>query len=101
MSSARGAILLMATVALACRPDRGGSATAADISITHAVVPAPPSPSEASAFLSIDNLGLAADASAADLPAHQARAATALQELDADQAVGFAVAIAVPGFACF
>ncbi|MFI8615709.1 ATP-binding protein [Acidovorax sp. NPDC077693] len=32
------------------------------------------------------NLGLAADASAADLPAHQARAATALQELDADQA---------------
>lgn len=61
MISARGAILLMATVALACQPDRGGSATAADISITHAVVPAPPSPSEASVFLSIDNLGLAAD----------------------------------------
>ena len=61
MISARGVILLMAAVALACRPDRGGGATAADISITHAVVPAPPSPSEASVFLAIDNLGLAAD----------------------------------------
>ena len=61
MTSARGAVLLMAAVALACRPDRGGAATAGDISIRHAVVPAPPSTSEASVFLSIDNLGLAAD----------------------------------------
>ena len=47
--------------ATACRPDRGGRADAGDISITHAVVPAPPSPTEASAFLTIDNLGLVAD----------------------------------------
>ncbi len=57
----RGGMLLMAVLALACRPDRGGRAVAGDISITHGVVPAPPSPSEASVFLSIDNLGLAAD----------------------------------------
>ena len=53
--------LLLAALALACRPDRGGSASAGDISITHAVVPAPASPSEATAFLTIDNTGLEAD----------------------------------------
>ena len=61
MTGARGAFLLVAAVLAACRPDRGGVATAGGISITHAVVPAPPSPSEASVFLAIDNLGLAAD----------------------------------------
>lgn len=61
MIHARGAILLLATLALACRPDRGGSAESGTMSITHAVVPAPASPSEATAFLTIDNTGLEAD----------------------------------------
>lgn len=61
MINARGAILLLAALALACRPDRGGSAEAGAMSITHAVVPAPASPSEATAFLTIDNTSLEAD----------------------------------------
>lgn len=60
MSGVRGAMLL-AALALACRPDRGGSASAGAISISHAVVPAPVSPSEATAFLTIDNTSLEAD----------------------------------------
>ena len=55
------AALLLAGLALACRPDRGGSANTGDISVTHAVVPAPASPVEATAFLTIDNTGLEAD----------------------------------------
>ena len=62
MTSARGAILLaggggprLPAGPRGQRRPRGTSRSA------HAVVPAPPSPSEASVFLSIDNLGLAAD----------------------------------------
>jgi periplasmic copper chaperone A len=61
MTWASGTSLLVLAMTLACRPDRGGGADVGDISIRHAVVPAPPSPSEASVFLSIDNLGLGAD----------------------------------------
>jgi periplasmic copper chaperone A len=50
-----------AVAALACRPSRGGTASSPDISIRHAVIPAPPSPSEASGFLVLDNRGAAAD----------------------------------------
>jgi periplasmic copper chaperone A len=54
-------LLVGALLVAACRPSRGGSAQAGDIAITHAVVPAPASPSEAAAFLTINNLGLAVD----------------------------------------
>jgi copper(I)-binding protein len=40
MTRACSAILLLAALALACRPDRGGSAESGVMSITHAVVPA-------------------------------------------------------------
>lgn len=61
MTRASGATLLLAAIAFACRPDRGGSAETGAISISHAVVPAPASPSEATAFLTIDNAGLEPD----------------------------------------
>jgi len=44
-----------------CRPDRGGRTTKGAIAISHAVAPAPVSPSEATAFLVIDNRGAAPD----------------------------------------
>jgi len=40
-----------------CRPDRGGHARATTVSVSHAVAPAPVSPSEASAFLVVENRG--------------------------------------------
>jgi copper(I)-binding protein len=54
-------IALTSLGVLGCRPARGGSAASATISIGHAVVPAPPSPTEASAFMTIDNRGTAPD----------------------------------------
>jgi periplasmic copper chaperone A len=44
-----------------CRPDRGGQVTRGAIAISHAVAPAPASPSEATAFFVIDNRGATAD----------------------------------------
>ncbi len=46
---------------LGCRSPRGGSATAGAISVRHAVVPASPSPTDASAFMVIDNDGAVPD----------------------------------------
>jgi len=57
-------VLAAAAAALAlagCRPPRGGTATSPTIAITHAVVPASPSPTDASAFLVIQNRGDAPD----------------------------------------
>ena len=48
---------MFAIGAVGCRPDRGGHVSLGTLSISHAVVPAPASPSEASAFLIIDNRG--------------------------------------------
>jgi copper(I)-binding protein len=50
------------TIGLAgCRPDRGGQVTGGAIVVSHAVAPAPASPSEATAFLVIDNRGATPD----------------------------------------
>jgi copper(I)-binding protein len=38
-----------------CRSPRGGTAAAANLVVSHAVVPLPPSPVEASAFLVLEN----------------------------------------------
>lgn len=55
-------VLLAAFFTLSgCRASRGGNITANGISISHAVVPASPSPTDASAFMIIDNRGTAAD----------------------------------------
>jgi periplasmic copper chaperone A len=55
-------LLTMAAMGAAgCRPDRGGHVSMGALSISHAVAPAPVSPSEASAFLIIDNRGSAPD----------------------------------------
>ncbi len=57
MTRSTGAVLLAALAFVACHPSRGGHATAGGIAVTHAVIPAPPSRSEASAFLVIENQG--------------------------------------------
>jgi copper(I)-binding protein len=56
------AALAAATLVLAagCRGSRGGSAVQGDIAVSHAVVPVPPSRTEASAFMVIENTGDAA-----------------------------------------
>jgi copper(I)-binding protein len=55
-----GPVVILAAIA-GCRPSRGGSATAGALHISHAVVPASPSPSDASAFMLIENQGAAPD----------------------------------------
>jgi periplasmic copper chaperone A len=57
MKRSTGTILLAALVLGGCRPSRGGMARSGDLLVTHAVIPAPPSASEASAFLVIENGG--------------------------------------------
>jgi hypothetical protein len=49
--------LLAATWVQGCHPTRGGHAAAGGLAASHAVIPAPPSTSEASAFLVIENRG--------------------------------------------
>lgn len=49
--------LLAALLMVACHPSRGGHAAAGDLGVRHAVIPASPSPVEASAFLVIENRG--------------------------------------------
>ena len=52
------AFVALAALALSsCHPSRGGRAAAGGLFVTHAVIPEPPSRSEASAFLVIDNQG--------------------------------------------
>lgn len=52
------AFVALAALALSsCHPSRGGHASAGDLVVTHAVIPAPPSRAEASAFLVITNRG--------------------------------------------
>jgi copper(I)-binding protein len=60
----RAAFLCLAipsTVASCRAGSRGGSAHSATIAVSRAVVPASPSPSEASAFMAIENRGATAD----------------------------------------
>lgn len=54
-------IVASALAVLGCRSSRGGSATSGGISISHAVVPASPSPTDASAFMMIENTSAAPD----------------------------------------
>jgi copper(I)-binding protein len=51
----RTSLVLLALLAAGCHPSRGGHAVAGDLTVTHAVIPAPASPSEAPAFLVIAN----------------------------------------------
>ncbi|MEZ4413722.1 MAG: copper chaperone PCu(A)C [Gemmatimonadales bacterium] len=55
-----GLVLVLAVIA-GCHPSRGGSAASGTIRISHAVVPASPSPTDASGFMVIDNQGTTAD----------------------------------------
>jgi len=48
---------LAALLASGCHASRGGSARSGDLDVTHAVIPAPPSSVEASAFMVIGNRG--------------------------------------------
>ena len=57
MARSPGWILLAALALTGCHPSRGGQARSGDLSVTHAVIPAPPSTAEASAFLVISNGG--------------------------------------------
>ena len=52
--------LAMACLA-GCHASQGGTAQAAGITITHAVIPASPSPTDASAFMVIENSGAESD----------------------------------------
>lgn len=52
-----GLLLIGSCAVVGCHPARGGHAAAGGIAVTHAVIPAPPSRSEASAFLVIENQG--------------------------------------------
>jgi len=52
-----GVLLSVALVLAGCHPSRGGRARAGDLSVAHAVIPAPPSTVEASVFLVISNGG--------------------------------------------
>ena len=56
-STRSGLIVLGALLAGGCHPSRGGHAVAGELAVSHAVIPAPPSISEASAFLVIENRG--------------------------------------------
>ena len=67
-----------AAAATACRPSRGGGATAGTIAISHAVIPSPDSPVDASAFLQIDNHGSDDTLVFAESPAANAVAVHAL-----------------------
>jgi copper(I)-binding protein len=51
------ALLLAALAVSACHPSRGGRAVAGPITVTHAVLPAPTSTAEASAFFVVANGG--------------------------------------------
>ena len=55
-----GPVVILAAIA-GCHPARGGSATTGTLHISHAVVPASPSPSDASAFMLIENQGTTPD----------------------------------------
>lgn len=55
-----GPVVMLAAIT-ACHPSRGGSAASGAIRISHAVVPASPSPTDASAFMLIENQGAAPD----------------------------------------
>ncbi|HXY18378.1 MAG TPA: copper chaperone PCu(A)C [Gemmatimonadales bacterium] len=55
MTRSAGILLLAALVSSGCRPSRGGHATGGALTVTHAVIPAPTSRSEASVFLVIEN----------------------------------------------
>ena len=57
MKRSTSALLLAALAVWGCHTSRGGRASAAGILVTHAVIPASPTPQEASAFLVIENLG--------------------------------------------
>jgi periplasmic copper chaperone A len=48
-------LVLLALLAAGCHASRGGHAVAGDLTVTHAVIPAPASPSEPPAFLVIAN----------------------------------------------
>ena len=50
-------VALAALLVQGCHPGRGGHASVGPLFVTHAVIPAPPSRSEASAFLVIANQG--------------------------------------------
>jgi periplasmic copper chaperone A len=52
-------VVSLAVGAPACHPARGGSAQAGALAVSHAVVVAPTSPAEATAFLVIENRGSA------------------------------------------
>ena len=54
---ALGCLLVTGALLSACRPARGGSAQTPTLSITHAVVPAPASASEATVFMVLENRG--------------------------------------------
>lgn len=55
-----GPVLILAAI-VGCHPSRGGSAASGAIRISHAVVPASPSPTDASAFMLIENQGATPD----------------------------------------
>jgi periplasmic copper chaperone A len=57
MTRSTGTLLLAALALTGCHPSRGGRATAGDIAISHAVIPASASNTETSAFLMINNHG--------------------------------------------
>jgi copper(I)-binding protein len=57
MKHPAASVALAALLVSGCHPARGGHATAGGIAVTHAVIPASPSASEASAFLVIGNHG--------------------------------------------
>ena len=57
MIRSSGTILLAALALSSCHPSRGGHAVAGDLVVSHAVIPAPPSTSEASVFLVLENRG--------------------------------------------
>lgn len=54
-------VVTAAIAILGCHPSRGGSASSGPMSVSHAVVPASPSPTDASAFMLIDNRGSSPD----------------------------------------
>ena len=55
-----GPVVILAAIA-GCQPSRGGSAASGTLYVSHAVVPASPSPTDASAFMLIENQGATPD----------------------------------------
>lgn len=53
--------MLIGLAGLGCRPAAKGASGPPEIAVSHAVVPAPPSETEATAFLTLDNRGGSAD----------------------------------------